>query len=242
MRMWPDGARPGGTVARWENGPEPVLAERGFQPSAASWPGHAGPGAQWPDRPSPPRWADRGPGRRPRLRPAVVLSGVVLSVLLAGVVTGYLLLDGRLTRVAALAAYQGRPAPSGGQNWLITGSDSRQGLSRQQEKQLSLGHDVSGRRSDTIMLLHVPGGAQATLVSLPRDSEVPISGHGPNKLNAAFSYGGPALLARTVQNVTPPAMRTVTVPLAGGQRTRAGDVPRWNQAAAHRLFSALARS
>jgi LCP family protein required for cell wall assembly len=53
------------------------------------------------------------------------------------------------------------------------------------------------------MLLHIPGnGGPAVLVSLPRDSYVPIPGYGENKLNAAFSFGGPKLLAETVQNVT----------------------------------------
>ncbi|HZC41751.1 MAG TPA: LCP family protein [Streptosporangiaceae bacterium] len=371
MHVWPDDFGPGGGVARRENSPEAAVAEWGFQPSAASWPGHAGPGARWPDRPAPPRWAGRGRARRPRrrLRWAMALSAAGLSVLLAGVIAGYRALDARLTRVPVLADYQGRPAPSAGQNWLITGSDSRQGLSQEQLKSQSLGTDVSGRRSDTIMLLHVPGnGARPTLVSLPRDSDVPIPGHGRNKLNAAFSFGGPALLARTVQDATglrighyvgigfgglvrvvnavdgvrvcvgqglhdrasglslPPGChlltgasalaylrdrhsfshgdlkriqdqrqflrallqkateqgtitspvtatrlavdatgaltvdqgthlyqliqvaarlrhpRTVTVPLAGGTATRAGDVLRWNQAAAHRLFSALGRN
>ena len=92
---------------------------------------------------------------------------------------------------------------SAGTNWLITGSDSRAGLTKQEENQLALGHDISGSRSDTIMLLHVPSnGTPPTLVSLPRDSYVPIPGHGYNKLNAAFDFGGPRLLVQTVQNVT----------------------------------------
>ena len=40
------------------------------------------------------------------------------------------------------------------------------------------------------------------LVSLPRDSYVPIPGRGRNKLNAAYAFGGPQLLARTVEQVT----------------------------------------
>jgi LCP family protein required for cell wall assembly len=92
---------------------------------------------------------------------------------------------------------------SAGTNWLITGSDSRAGLSKKEENQLALGHDISGNRSDTILLLHVPAnGTRPTLVSLPRDSYVPIPGHGYNKLNAAYALGGPKLLVRTVQNVT----------------------------------------
>jgi LCP family protein required for cell wall assembly len=42
----------------------------------------------------------------------------------------------------------------------------------------------------------------ATLVSLPRDSYVPIPGHGRNKLNAAYAFGGAPLLVRTVETVT----------------------------------------
>jgi LCP family protein required for cell wall assembly len=128
---------------------------------------------------------------------------VVVALLLVGTAGLYFYLDSRLNRVAALADYPGRPTGSAGQNWLITGSDSRQGLTRQQENQLATGHDVSGQRSDTIMLLHIPGnGGPATLVSLPRDSNVPIPGYGENKLNAAFSLGGPTLLAKTVQQAT----------------------------------------
>jgi len=92
---------------------------------------------------------------------------------------------------------------SAGTNWLITGSDSRAGLTRQQENQLAVGHDIGGSRSDTIMVLHVPAnGTRPTLVSLPRDSYVPIPGHGYNKLNAAYDFGGPKLLVETVQNAT----------------------------------------
>ncbi|QZY28793.1 LCP family protein [Nocardioides coralli] len=57
-------------------------------------------------------------------------------------------------------------------------------------------------RSDAIMVLHLPGDrSRAELVSIPRDSWVPIDGYGRQKINAAFSYGGPALLTRTVEQV-----------------------------------------
>ena len=53
------------------------------------------------------------------------------------------------------------------------------------------------------MLLHLPAnGTRPTLVSLPRDSYVPIPGNGYNKLNAAYAIGGPKLLIATVQNAT----------------------------------------
>ena len=50
--------------------------------------------------------------------------------------------------------------------------------------------------------MHKPDSGAPTLVSLPRDSYVPIPGHGRNKLNAAFAFGGPSLLVRTVETVT----------------------------------------
>src|SRR5690349_20031300 len=85
----------------------------------------------------------------------------------------------------------------------MTGSDSRQGLTRKQERKYHTGRDVGGQRSDTIMLLHISGnGSPAVLVSLPRASYVQIPGYGWNKLYAAYSFGGPKLLAKTVQNAT----------------------------------------
>jgi LCP family protein required for cell wall assembly len=127
----------------------------------------------------------------------VVLVLLVLSGLM------YFYLDSKLTRSDVLVDYSGRPAAGAGQNWLITGSDSRQGLTRKEERKLHTGIAVAGQRSDTIMLLHIPAnGGRAVLISLPRDSYVPIPGYGYNKINAAYSFGGPKLLAKTVQNVT----------------------------------------
>ena len=40
------------------------------------------------------------------------------------------------------------------------------------------------------------------LISIPRDSYVPIPGHGRNKINAALAFGGAALLIQTVETVT----------------------------------------
>jgi LCP family protein required for cell wall assembly len=103
--------------------------------------------------------------------------------------------------------------PSGGAfgdlNILVVGSDSRAGLSKAEQNALHVGHDA-GRRSDTMILLHIPaGGAKATLVNLPRDSYVTIpahtdsSGHlvpaSKNKLNAAYSLGGPKLTIATIE-------------------------------------------
>jgi LCP family protein required for cell wall assembly len=153
------------------------------------------------ERPAP-RPADHGRGGfRPRgrwgRRVAVAL-GVLLVVALGLLVW----VDTRLDRVDALADYASRPAATPGADWLIVGSDSREGLSADRRRELATGQ-AAGRRADTMMLLHISRiGGSPTLVSLPRDSYVPIPGRGRNKLNAAYAFGGPQLLARTVEGVT----------------------------------------
>ena len=124
------------------------------------------------------------------------LLGILIApvLLLAGF---FVYLDFQPQRVDALGDYAGRPADTPGVNWLIVGSDSREGLSKQERKKYHTGSDV-GKRTDSMMLLHA-GNHSSTLISLPRDSYVPIPGHGPNKLNAAFTLGGPKLLSRTVE-------------------------------------------
>lgn len=104
-----------------------------------------------------------------------------------------------LNHVAALPASSA--TASSGTNFLLVGSDSRAGLTEEQRKRLSTG-DIEGQRTDTIMLLHVPWVGTPTLVSIPRDSWVPIPGHDPNKINAAFALGGPELLVSTVEQAT----------------------------------------
>src|SRR3954451_2717675 len=93
-----------------------------------------------------------------------------------------------------------RPAQQPGATYLLVGSDSREGLTRKQELALGTGKG-SGRRNDTIMLLHTGSGPNL-LMSIPRDSIVDIPGHGRTKINAAFSYGGPKLLVQTIESET----------------------------------------
>jgi LCP family protein required for cell wall assembly len=93
-----------------------------------------------------------------------------------------------------------RPAAQGGTTYLLVGSDSREGLTRKQQLQYGVGR-AAGRRTDSIMLLHTGAGPDL-LMSIPRDSLVPVPGHGTTKINAAFAYGGPRLLTRTIEQDT----------------------------------------
>jgi LCP family protein required for cell wall assembly len=136
---------------------------------------------------------------------------LALSLLIATLVAGAGLLGGALwwdtalRREPALTDYADRPATGRGANWLVVGSDSRQGLTAEQQRDLATGGDVGDGRTDTILLIHVPGlgsSTRATVVSIPRDSYVPIPGHGKDKINAAFAMGGAPLLTQTVEQAT----------------------------------------
>lgn len=114
-------------------------------------------------------------------------------------------IEGALQRVTVFSDYDGRPAVGRGTNWLLVGSDSREGLTPQQQAELSTGGDPGGGRTDTILLVHIPdpfSTEPTTMVSIPRDSYVNIPGWGTDKINVAFAEGGPALLARTVEEAT----------------------------------------
>jgi LCP family protein required for cell wall assembly len=104
------------------------------------------------------------------------------------------------SKVARLDADPGgeRPANQPGQTFLLVGSDSREGLTAEERKRLGTG-STDGRRTDTIMIVYVPLGGKPALISVPRDSFVPIPGKGRNKINAAYAFGGPELLVRTVE-------------------------------------------
>ncbi|MBF6328633.1 LCP family protein [Nocardia transvalensis] len=159
-----------------------------------------------PPPPAPPRRRDRPP-REPRMRRKRHWGRWLLALLLILIVApvaALIYLDGSLNRIAVLGDYPGRVAQTSGTNWLLAGSDSREGLTTDQERELSTGdqNDAGGERSDTMMLVHIPKSGPATIVSLPRDSFVPIPGVGRDKLNAAFSIGGPRLLVQTVETAT----------------------------------------
>lgn len=140
-----------------------------------------------PARPAARPAAARRPRRRGR-RLAVGLV-IVLALLLAWPIGLGLWANNRLTREPALSGAAGTP----GTTYLLAGSDERG----------SLVHDATaGSRTDTIMVLHVPPSGPSALISLPRDTYVDIPGHGPNKLNAAYAFGGPPLLVTTVEGLT----------------------------------------
>jgi LCP family protein required for cell wall assembly len=95
-----------------------------------------------------------------------------------------------------------------GCNFLLLGSDSRTGLSKQQQEEFGTNRDIGGsQRSDTIMVVHIPpGNEKAVILSFPRDLWVHIPGHGVDKINAAFEGGvngaGPQTVASTIYKLS----------------------------------------
>ena len=119
-------------------------------------------------------------------------------------------LSGNMQKVDAMP--NKRIADTAGTNWLLVGSDSREGLSWVQQKGLHTGGNFGPPRSDTIMIVHIGNNGKPTLISLPRDSWVILPKHKSddgsyrndylNKINASFSIGGPKLLIRTIERNT----------------------------------------
>ena len=153
--------------------------------------------------PAPPRaGGGRPPRRRRRTGRTVALALVVALVAWVGFIV-YTPWHAWSTTTRVDTTPEGeRPPPADGHTYLLVGSDSREGLTDAQRKALGAGK-AEGRRTDTIILVHVPsGGGKSSLISIPRDSYLPIPGYGDNKVNAAFALGGPQLLVQTVEQAT----------------------------------------
>jgi LCP family protein required for cell wall assembly len=107
--------------------------------------------------------------------------------------------NGAIARVDAGVAGPQAGAPL---NILLAGVDDRAGLTRHQQALLHVGHPRDDN-SDTLMIVHISADRRhAEVVSLPRDSWVPIPGFGMSKINAAIGLGGPKLMVRTVERAT----------------------------------------
>lgn len=204
---WQEGGRPDGGDVRTDRGDTRTEQEQQQE--------------QQQERAAAGRRSHRSRRRRPVRR---VVIGVL--VVLLGVPAGTLAwADTKLnTEVDLGTPGQGQQAGKG-TNYLIVGSDSREGLTDQEKRDLHTG-SAGGRRTDSMILLHTGAGG-ATMVSLPRDSWLTVPGytspmtgkhHGPvkNKLNAAFAVGGPKMLVRTIErNTGVPIHHYVEVGFAG---------------------------
>src|SRR5918994_2577742 len=93
-------------------------------------------------------------------------------------------------------------------NALLVGSDSREGLTEEEQDRLGAqdveadGTVISGERADTVILARIdPESNKVIMVQFPRDLYVPISGGGSNKINSAL-LDGKGDLVQTVEDLT----------------------------------------
>jgi len=153
--------------------------------------------------------------RRRRVRRLVVIAVALLLVIaLVGLFFAWRFVSQIVSRNAQSIE---NLAPSRGtSNFLLVGSDTREGLSQQELNRVGT-QQVSGQRTDTIILVHVsPRNKKAVMVSIPRDLKVDIPGHGTDKINAAYAFGGPALLVKTIeQNLGVPVNHYAEIDFAG---------------------------
>lgn len=74
---------------------------------------------------------------------------------------------------------------------LVLGSDARPG------------QNLIRQRSDSIHLIGIDKTrTKVTILGFPRDSYVPIPGHGHGKINSAMVLGGPDLVVKTIEQMT----------------------------------------
>ena len=150
-----------------------------------------------------------GKGKSSYPRPVRYIRNIVLAYLGFYIVLGFHATSS-LDKMPASANVA--LADTAGTNWLLVGSDSREGLTKAERRELHTGKDEGSQRTDTIMLIHIDNSGKPTLVSLPRDSYVTIPAHvaldgssvedRKNKINTAYGKGGAPLLVETVERNT----------------------------------------
>ncbi|MGW5864893.1 LCP family protein [Streptomyces sp. NPDC055239] len=157
-------------------------------------------------------YGTRAPRPAPNWRRRIKIGAITFVVLLVVVsVSTYFWADSKLKREVDLSKVIERPDGGAGTNYLIVGSDSREGMTAEDKKKLHTG-SAEGKRTDSMMILHVADDGGNTMISLPRDSNVTIPNFKgaesgklyPNqgrqtKLNAAYAEDGPELLVRTIE-------------------------------------------
>jgi LCP family protein required for cell wall assembly len=131
----------------------------------------------------------------------LVLAGasVVLLLVAGGTVLTARAIDSGLSRVDVISTSFGSVLGTD-QNILLVGLDSRTDsfgnpLPKDQLAALHAGgSDAGGDSTDTIIVVHIPGGGgAATGFSIPRDSYVDLpGGFGKHKINSAYAYGSNA--------------------------------------------------
>lgn len=155
------------------------------------------------------------PTATPRRSPwrKIIFIALVLGVGAVFTAVGLLLwTDARIDRIPD-EELESLVAVDGPRNILIVGTDNRENLPEGFEGNFG---NFEGSRTDVIMIVHFIPGERAQILSLPRDLKVEIPGEGTDKINAAYSIGGPDLLVETIiQNLDVDINNYVEIDFAG---------------------------
>jgi len=139
-----------------------------------------------------------------------ILAISAISALAFGTVTA------SINKIDAFAGLDKRPEKiSSAINYLLVGSDTREGLTKEELKVLRVGSvaTAAGKRSDTMLLVHISKARdKAVLISIPRDTFALIPEHTNkagkvipavhSKINSSFNWGGAPLLIQTIEEMT----------------------------------------
>ncbi len=155
----------------------------------------------------------------------VLLAGViVVSLALVAVGASYAYVTYRFHQVAKVTVKHLRTAPPGQPfNVLIIGSDSRAGLSPQEQTHLGNESTAGGQRSDVVKLVHViPATGQVSVLSIPRDTMVTVAGDTQlighyNRINSTYNGGADQLVQTIEANFGIPIEHVVQINFAGFQ-------------------------
>jgi len=152
--------------------------------------------------------------------PRAIKYSTLLSVAIVAISAlswlGFGAITNSIKRVDAFAGIENRPEkPTSAVNYLVVGSDSREGLTRAEQRRLKTGGTqvAAGKRSDTMLLIHISKNRdRASIISIPRDSYalIPswtdsqgnVRSETYSKINSAFAWGGAPLLIETLESMT----------------------------------------
>jgi LCP family protein required for cell wall assembly len=170
------------------------------------------------------RFGGRRPPLSPRAKAARWVAVIVAGALVGGVLTAYLnerAFWDSINRIAVTGLGHRPPKYTNALNLLVFGSDSRSGLTTQEEIKLHVGRNQGETNTDTIMIVHIsPGHHRVTVINIPRDTMVPYyscpagDANGQSwpgqqasttsfeRINAVYAAGGVSCLWKTVEQQT----------------------------------------
>ena len=147
-----------------------------------------------------------------------IFTGISISVLAISSISALAFgtVTASINKIDVFTGIDNRPEKkSTAMNYLLVGSDTREGLSKEELKALRVGSvaTAAGKRSDTMLLVHISKARdKAVLISIPRDTFALIPEHRSkagklipavhSKINSSFNWGGAPLLIQTIEEMT----------------------------------------